>query len=151
MFSSSGMNLIFGRRNLITVRHTGTRMSMPSNVNTRPAPLDNQTEYCRVFKPASRGSLSCLYLVISLAYTPRLQASACGPYHPKAKTPQCIPQNRKLNSSFVPVICFRRKIHKLILTEFLLFANQVPLIKVSTRDSYICRLEDDLVQAGSVE
>ncbi len=58
-----------GRIHLIIVRQTGSRMHMPSTVRTRPAPREIQTEYCSVFRPASLGSLSCLYLYRLLATT----------------------------------------------------------------------------------
>ena len=62
MFSSKGMNLILGRKNLMIVLHTGSKISMPSTLNTKPAPRESHTEYCNVLRPARRASAACFHL-----------------------------------------------------------------------------------------
>lgn len=89
MFSSSGINLILGRMKRMIVLQTGSRMSMPSTLRTRPAPRDIHTEYCSVLRPARRGSLSCFH-------------------HPYAKMPQWNVQNKTWNTSLEGVNCFLR-------------------------------------------
>jgi hypothetical protein len=61
-FSSKGIHRTLGRIHLIIVRQTGRRISIPSKLRTKPAPLEIQTEYISVFRGANRGSDSCLYL-----------------------------------------------------------------------------------------
>lgn len=67
MFSSSGRNLILGRMNRMMVLQTGSKISIPSTLKTKPAPRDIQTEYWSVLRPARRGSAACFHL---LAYQP---------------------------------------------------------------------------------
>lgn len=63
------MNLILGRMNLMIVLQTGNKMSMASTLNTRPAPRENQTEYCNLLRPARRASDACFHLLIVVSVT----------------------------------------------------------------------------------
>ena len=131
-FSSKGRNLTFGRIHLIIVRHTGSRMRVPSIERTSPAPLDIHTENLRVFKGASWGVANCLYLkacqwVLDLTYMASPAVERGLSYHPKANMPQCNPQNKMWNIILLGVNCFFTKVPRLI--------SEPPILPIGTPTS----------------